>query len=566
MIDFKNQAVNLISQIDSSLDIGEIESLIEIPPSYDMGDYAFPCFKLAKTFRKAPNLIAEEIANKVGENEYFERVENVGPYVNFFVNKEVLAKTVLDDVKSKNERYGSSTLGEGKTVIVEYSSPNIAKPFHIGHIRTTIIGHSLYRIYSFLGYKTIAINHLGDYGTQFGKLIVAYKNWGDRSVIEKDPINELLKLYVKFHEEAEKNDNLNDEARSWFKKLEDGNEEALKLWHWMREISLKEFNKVYDLLGIKFDYFTGESFYSDKMPRVIEELEEKNLLVKSEGAEIVDLESYNMPPALIKKSDGSTLYITRDIAAAIYRKENFDFYKNIYVVGSEQILHFKQWKKVIELMGYDWAEDCIHVPFGMVSLEEGTMSTRKGKVVFLEDVLKKAVEKTRDIIDERNPDLDDKEAVAKQVGIGAIVFQELFNSRIKDYVFSWDKTLSFEGETGPYVQYAHARASSLLGKSNFSIEDEVDYSLLNTEEEMNIIRLLYDFPNVIIDSAEKNEPSFVTRQIVEIAKSFNRFYHNCPILTEEEDLKTARLHLVYATKVVLKTGLSLLGIEAPEKM
>ena len=334
----------------------------------------------------------------------------------------------------------------------------------------------------------------------------------------------------------------------------------------MREISLKEFNKVYDLLGIKFDYFTGESFYSDKMPRVIEELEEKNLLVKSEGAEIVDLESYNMPPALIKKSDGSTLYITRDIAAAIYRKENFDFYKNIYVVGSEQILHFKQWKKVIELMGYDWAEDCIHVPFGMVSLEEGTMSTRKGKVVFLEDVLKKAVEKTRDIIDERNPDLDDKEAVAKQVGIGAIVFQELFNSRIKDYIFSWDKTLSFEGETGPYVQYAHARASSLLGKSNFSIEDEVDYSLLNTEEEMNIIRLLYGFPNVIIDSAEKNEPSFVTRQIVEIAKAFNRFYHNCPILTEEEDLKTARLHLVYATKVVLKTGLSLLGIEAPEKM
>ncbi|WP_352404829.1 arginine--tRNA ligase [Sporanaerobacter acetigenes] len=566
MIDFKNQAVNLMSQIDSSLDIGEIESLIEIPPSYDMGDYAFPCFKLAKTFRKAPNLIAEEIANKIGENEYFERIENVGPYVNFFVNKEVLAKTVLDDIKSKNERYGSSTLGEGKTIIVEYSSPNIAKPFHIGHIRTTIIGHSLYRIYSFLGYKTIAINHLGDYGTQFGKLIVAYKNWGDRSVIEKDPINELLKLYVKFHEEAEKNDNLNDEARSWFKKLEDGNEEALKLWHWMREISLKEFNKVYDLLGIKFDYFTGESFYSDKMPRVIEELEEKNLLVKSEGAEIVDLESYNMPPALIKKSDGSTLYITRDIAAAIYRKENFDFYKNIYVVGSEQILHFKQWKKVIELMGYDWAEDCIHVPFGMVSLEEGTMSTRKGKVVFLEDVLKKAVEKTRDIIDERNPDLDDKEAVAKQVGIGAIVFQELFNSRIKDYIFSWDKTLSFEGETGPYVQYAHARASSLLGKSNFSIEDEVDYSLLNTEEEMNIIRLLYGFPNVIIDSAEKNEPSFVTRQIVEIAKAFNRFYHNCPILTEEEDLKTARLHLVYATKVVLKTGLSLLGIEAPEKM
>ncbi|WP_244985952.1 arginine--tRNA ligase [Anaerosalibacter bizertensis] len=566
MIDFKNEVVKIISGLDEKLDEKEIMSLIEVPPSYEMGDYAFPCFKLAKIFRKAPNLIAEEISNKIQENSYFEKIENVGPYVNFFIDRAVLAETVLEEIKDEKERYGSSNIGKDKTVIVEYSSPNIAKPFHIGHIRTTIIGHALYRIYSFLGYDTVAINHLGDYGTQFGKLIVAYKKWGDRSVIEKDPINELLKLYVKFHEEAEKEPSLDDEARKWFKKLEDGDNEATELWKWMREISLEEFNKVYDMLGIEFDSFTGESFYSDKMPKVVEELQNKGLLVKSEGADIVDLEPYNMPPALIRKSDGSTLYITRDIAAAIYRKENYDFYKNIYVVGSEQKLHFDQWRKIIDLMGYDWAENCIHVPFGMVSLEDGTMSTRKGRVVFLEDVLKKAVEKTTGIIEERNPNLENKEEVAKQVGIGAIVFQELFNSRIKDYVFSWDKTLSFEGETGPYVQYAHARANSLLRKGEFSVEDEIDYSLLKREEEIDIIRLLYDFPNIIVNSSEKNEPSFITRHITEIAKNFNRFYHNCPILNEEEDLRKARLHLVYATKLVLNTGLLLLGIEAPDKM
>lgn len=566
MIDFKNEIVKIISGLDDELDEKEIISLIEVPPSYEMGDYAFPCFKLAKIFRKAPNLIAEEIANKIQENPYFEKIENVGPYVNFFIDKSILVETVLEEIKNKKEKYGSSDIGKGKTVIVEYSSPNIAKPFHIGHIRTTIIGHALYRIYSFLGYDTVAINHLGDYGTQFGKLIVAYKKWGDRSVIEKDPINELLKLYIKFHEEVEKEPSLDNEARKWFKKLEDGDNEATELWKWMREISLEEFNKVYDMLGIEFDSFTGESFYSDKMPKVVEELQNKGLLVKSEGADIVDLEPYNMPPALIRKSDGSTLYITRDIAAAIYRKENYDFYKNIYVVGSEQKLHFDQWRKIIDLMGYDWAENCIHVPFGMVRLEEGTMSTRKGRVVFLEDVLKKAVEKTTGIIEERNPKLENKEEVAKQVGIGAIVFQELFNSRIKDYVFSWDKTLSFEGETGPYVQYTHARANSLLEKGKFSVEDEIDYSLLKREEEIDIIRLLYDFPNIIINSSEKNEPSFITRYITEIAKNFNRFYHNCPILNEEEDLRKARLLLVYATKLVLNTGLFLLGIEAPDKM
>lgn len=566
MINFKKEVVKHLSKLECGLETEEIESLIEIPPSSDMGDYAFPCFRLAKTFRKAPNLIASDIAKSIGENEYFEKVESVGPYVNFFIRSEVIAKTVLDEVANEKERFGSSDTGKGKTVLVEFSSPNIAKPFHIGHIRTTIIGNSIYKIYSFLGYKTYALNHLGDYGTQFGKLIVAFKNWGNKETIESDPINELLKIYVKFHEEAEKKPDLEEEARNWFYKLEHKDDEALELWEWMREISLREFNKVYNLLGIKFDSFTGESFYSDKMPAVIDELEEKNLLVKSEGAEIVDLEPYGLPPALIKKSDGSTLYVTRDIAASIYRKKHYDFDKNIYVVGSEQILHFKQWMKIVELMGYEWVKDCIHVPFGMVSLEDGTMSTRKGRVVFLEDVLKKAIEKTGDIIEERNPDLENKEEVAKQVGIGAIVFQELFNSRIKDYVFSWDKTLSFEGETGPYVQYAHARANRLLEKSNFSLDNKIDYSLLESEEELTIIKLLYQFPDVVLNSANKYEPSIVTRHLTELAKAFNRFYHNCPILNVDEDLKDARLMLVYATKTVLKTGLRLLGIEAPDKM
>lgn len=566
MIKFKDEVVKLISQTDCGLENKEIEQLIEIPPSHEMGDYAFPCFRLAKTFKKAPNLISKDLVEKIQENQYFERVENAGPYMNFFVNKEEMAKTVLEEAKNKKEGFGSSNMGEGKTVLVEFSSPNIAKPFHIGHIRTTIIGHSLYRIFTYLGYDTVALNHLGDYGTQFGKLIVAYKNWGDKETIESDPINELLKIYVKFHEEVEKNPALDEEARHWFNKLEHKDEEALELWHWMREISLMEFNKVYDMLGIKFDSLAGESFYSDKMPRVIEELEEKKLLVKSEGAEIVDLDSFDLPPALIKKSDGSTLYVTRDVAASIYRKEHYDFYKNIYVVGSEQILHFKQWMAIVELMGYEWVKDCVHVPFGMVSLEDGTMSTRKGRVIFLEDVLKKAIDKTNEIIEERNPNLENKEEVAKQVGIGAIVFQELFNGRIKDYVFSWDKTLSFEGETGPYVQYAHARANRLLEKSEFSLDKEIDYSLLKTEEEMAVLKLLYDFPNMVVSSAEKYEPSIVTRHVTEIAKTFNRFYHNCPILSEEGELRDARLLLVYATKVVLKTGLNLLGMEVPDKM
>jgi arginyl-tRNA synthetase len=566
MIDFKQKVVDLIKGEVEELNEEEVNLLVEIPPSYDMGDYAFPTFRLAKSYRKAPNMIAEELAAKFDDNEDFEKVQNVGPYVNFFINKNKLVESVISDVMEKKESYGSSNIGENKTVIVEFSSPNIAKPFHIGHIRTTVIGNSLYKIYKFLGYDTIAINHLGDYGTQFGMLISAYKKWGDKEVIEANPIQELLKLYVRFNSEAEENPALRDEARHWFKELEDKNEEALSLWQWIRDISLKEFNRVYDMLNIKFDSYAGESFYSDKMPAVIDEMKAKGILKNSEGALIVDLEPYGMPPALIKKSDGSTLYTTRDITAAIYRKKTYNFYKNLYVVASQQNLHFKAWIKVVELMGYDWAKDCIHIPFGMVSLEDGTLSTRKGRVVFLEDVLDKAIDNTLKIIEERNPDLENKNEVAKQVGIGAILFQELFNQRIKDYVFNWDRTLSFEGETGPYVQYTHARANSLLKKGNFNIDDEVDFKLLNSEDEINIARLIYDFPHIILDACDKNEPYMITRHIVELAKAFNKFYNSTQIIIENEEMKKARLALVYVSKTVIKTGLGLLGIEAPNKM
>lgn len=566
MLDFREKAVELIKSHIDELTIEEINNLIEVPPSYDMGDYAFPVFSLAKTYRKAPNIIAEELADKIAQDENFETIENKAAYLNFFINKEKLTETVFKEVLNKETNFGSSDLGQGKTVIVEYSSPNIAKPFHIGHIRTTVIGNALFNIYKFLGFDTVSINHLGDYGTQFGMLISAYKKWGDREVIEADPINELLKLYVKWNAEADKDEKLRDEARYWFKELENKNEEALELWQWIRDVSLKEFSKVYEMLNIKFDSYAGESFYSDKMPAVLKEMEESGIMKESEGALIVDLEPYGMPPALIKKSDGSTLYTTRDITAAIYRKDKYDFYKNIYVVGSQQNLHFKAWIKIVELMGYEWANDCIHIPFGMVSLEGSTLSTRRGNVVYLEDVLNTAVENTLKIIDERNPELENKEVVAKQIGIGAVIFQELFNQRIKDYVFSWERTLSFDGETGPYVQYTHARTNSLLEKGEFNKEDQVDYKLLSSEDEINIIRLIYDFPSIVMDSMEKNEPFFITRHIVEIAKAFNKFYNSSPIIIEDIELKKARLMLTYSVKTVIKTGLNLLGIEAPLKM
>lgn len=568
-MDFKEKVAELFSSVENDMNTDEVIQMIEIPPNQDMGDYAVPCFKLAKKYRKAPAQIASEIAGKMEKAEEFERIESAGPYVNFFVDKAHFAEKILKQAYVEKENYGKTDVGQGKTVIVEFSSPNIAKPFHIGHIRSTVIGHSIHKIYKYLGYNSVAINHLGDYGTQFGMLISAYKKWGTPEIveaIEKDPIPELLKLYVRFNQELEIHPEYKDEARYWFKELENGNQEAYKLWEWFREVSLKEFNRVYDMFGIKYDSLAGESFYSDKMPAVLEELENKNLLKDSEGAKIVELQEYGLTDALIQKSDGSTLYVTRDIAAATYRKKTYDFYKNIYVVGAPQKLHFDQWRKIIDLMGYEWAYDCVHVMFGTVSLEDGALATRKGRVVFLEDVLNKAIEKTAEIIESRNPDLENKKEVARQVGIGAVIFQELFNNRIKDYMFSWDKTLSFEGETGPYVQYTYARTCSLLRKSGISADDDVDYSLLTDKEAFNVVKKLEGFKATVLAAHDKYEPFFITRYIVGLAQEFNRFYHECPILVDDVNLKKARLLLTKAVNDVLKAGMGLLGMESPEKM
>lgn len=568
-MDFKEKVAELFLSIDNELNIDEAIQMIEIPPNQEMGDYAVPCFKFAKKYKKAPAVIASELVNKIGAVEEFQKIEAAGPYVNFFVDKTHFAEKILVQSYNEKERYGSSNVGEGKTVIVEFSSPNIAKPFHIGHIRSTLIGNSIYKIYTYLGYNTVAINHLGDYGTQFGMLISAYKKWGSPEIveaIEKDPIPELLKLYVRYNQEIESHPEYQDEARYWFKELENGNEEAQKLWAWFREVSLKEFNRVYDMFGIKYDSLAGESFYSDKMPDIIAELEDKQLLKDSEGAKIVELSEYGLTDALIQKSDGSTLYVTRDIAAAMYRKKTYDFYKNIYVVGAPQKLHFDQWRKIIDLMGYDWAYDCVHVMFGTVSLEDGALATRKGRVVFLEDVLKKAIEKTTEIINERNPNLENREEVARQVGIGAVIFQELFNNRIKDYMFSWEKTLSYEGETGPYVQYTYARTCSLLKKANIEIDANVDFSILTDKEAFNVIKKLEGFKAAVLGAHDKYEPFFITRYAVGLAQEFNRFYHECPIIVDDDNIKKARLLLTQTVNTVLKTAMGLLGMEAPEKM
>lgn len=566
MIDFKVEVGKILKNHVLDLQESEILSMIEIPPNTDMGDFAFPCFKLAKTFRKAPQLIANDIASAIKLDTHFEKAESVGGYVNFFIKKSTFVRETIESVFDKKQNYGSSDMGKGKNVIVEFSSPNIAKPFHIGHIRSTVIGNSINRIYKFLGFNTIAINHLGDYGTQFGKLIVAFKKWGDEEEIKKNPIQNLLKLYIKFHEEAEKDPSMEEEGRMWFKKLEEADAEALELWQWIRDVSLEEFNRVYNMLDISFDSLAGESFYSDKMPRIIKMLEDKKLLKESQGADIVDLEPHGFAPALIRKNDGSTLYITRDIAAAIYRKETYDFYKNIYVVASQQNLHFQQLIKIIELMEYDWAKDCIHVPFGLVRLEEGTIATRKGRVVFLEDVLNKAVEKTKEIIESKNPNLENLEQIAKDVGVGAVVFQELSNNRIKDYTFCWDKVLNFEGETGPYVQYTYARANSVLNKANMVVDANINPELLTDDITMEVIRQIQQFPGVIVNAQDKNEPSIITRHIIDIAQAFNRFYHERPILVEDEDIKKARLAIVHITKEVIGTGLYLIGVKAPQKM
>lgn len=566
MQDYKSQVVDILKSGIEELTAQEIESVIEIPPNNEMGDYAFPCFKLSKIFRKAPVAIAVELAEKLEKKGSISEIQAVGGYLNFFVKKEELIKQVIEKVLEQKDSYGNKNIGQNKKVIVEFSSPNIAKPFHIGHIRTTVIGNAIQKIYKAMGYDVVTINHLGDYGTQFGKLIVAIKKWGDLEVIRKNPIKELLALYIKFHEVAEVEPELEDESRDWFKKLEDKDQEATKLWQWIRTVSLEEFSRVYALLDIDFDSYAGESFYSDKMPEVLDIMREKGILKESEGANIVELEEYNMPPALITKKDGSTLYITRDIAAAVYRKRTYDFYKNIYVVASQQNLHFKQWFKVVELMGFDWAKDCVHVPFGLVSLEEGTLSTRRGNVVFLEDVLNRAIEKTMEIIKEKNPNLENIDQVAKQVGVGAVVFQELYNNRIKDYMFSFDKTLSFDGETGPYVQYTHARACSVIRKAEKIEKDKVDFKNLSQKDAFEVVKEIERFSDAIEDACAKNEPHIVSRYVMDLAKAFNKFYHNNQINVDDDIVRNSRLVLVEATKQTIKNALAILGMASPERM
>ncbi len=563
-MDYKKKIAELIGSF-VELDVEKIEQLIEIPPKPEMGDYAFPCFQLAKSMRKAPNMIAEELKDKL-DKDGFERIENLGPYLNFFVDKGNFTKNTIEKVLTEGDNYGSSKVGEGKTVCVEYSSPNIAKPFHVGHLFSTAIGNALYKMFKKEGYKAVGINHLGDWGTQFGKLISAYHRWIDEEALEADPIKELLRIYVKFHEEAEKDPSLEDEGRAYFKKLEDGDAECQALWKRFRDLSLKEFERVYNILGVEFDSYNGEAFYNDKMDVVVEMLKEKGLLVESNGAQVVMLEDYNMPPCIVLKADGASIYATRDLAAAMYRKKTYDFYKSIYVVGLPQALHFKQVFKTLELAGKEWAKDCYHVGFGLVKFADRKLSTRHGEVILLDDLLKQSIDTVLETINEKNPELENKEEVAKKVGVGAVIFTYLKNSREKDIVFDWKEMLSFEGETGPYVQYSYARAKSILRKAG-EVKKDVDYSLLNSKEEFELVKTLENFNKNIHLALEKLEPSIMTRYVIEVAKGFNKFYNSHSVLNlEDEELKMARLKLVEATCQVIKNALELLGIDVVEKM
>lgn len=564
----KKKICQYLSEVLVEMSKEELLKTIEIPPEEKMGDLALPCFVMAKKFRKNSMQIASELVEKLNEQKAelgIEKAENVGAYCNIYLKRDLFVKKCFQVLKKEN--YGVSEIGVGKTVCMDYSSPNIAKNFHVGHLRTTVIGNSLYKIYQKLGYNVVRINHLGDWGTQFGKLIVAYKLWSSEELVKEKGIEELLRIYVKFNDEAENNKDLIVEAREWFVKMEQNNQEALKIWNWFKEISMVEFERIYDLLGIEFDSYLGESFYRDKVPALVEQLIEKDLLVESQGAKVIDLEKYNMPPCLITKSDGGSIYHSRDIAAILYRKEQYNFEKCLYVTGLEQSLHFKQIFTAIEVMGYDWSEGLIHVPYGLVSLAGEKLSTRGGNIIYAEDILKEAIERAYNAIMEKNPLLPNKEETAKKVGVGAIIFHDLFNQRIKNVDFSWKEVLNFDGTTGPYAQYTYARAKSVLRKYGKSVEVcEIDYTVLTDDVAYNLIKVLSGYEEAIFNAAEKYEPSIIARYVITLATAFNKFYHDCSILQAEEKVKMARLLLTDLVQKVLREACGLLGMECPEEM
>lgn len=568
MYNYKLSAAEFLVKHIDNLSVQEIADMFETPPDKKMGDLALPCFKFSKILRKAPLVIANELQEKIadekGISDVFKKIESVSGYLNFYVNEATYCDT-LKDIVSSPDTYGSSNIGNGKTVVIDYSSPNIAKPFHIGHLRSTVIGQSIKNLFKFSGYNCVGVNHLGDWGTQFGKLIVAYKKWGSKEDIENRGIKALTEIYVKFHKEAETNPTLDDEARAAFLKLEQHDEEYYDLWKWFVEISIKEFKKTYALIGADFESWLGESFYFDKTDNVVTELRDKNLLTLDDGAHIVKLDEYNMNPCLILKSDGSTIYATRDIAAAIYRKNTYDFEKCIYVTSAGQSLHFAQFFKVIGLMGYEWEKQLVHVPFGTVSIAGAKLSTREGNIVLLEDIFNEAISKTLEIINEKNPDLADKEEVAKAVGVGAVIFHDLSNNRIKDVNFIWDDVLNFEGNTGPYVQYTYARCAGITDKSDITID--TDSFKLTSEFEVDLLQTLHDFPSKVSQARDELEPSVITRYLLDVCQSFNRFYHDCPVLkVEDKDVKNTRVALVAATAAVLKNGLSLISLKTPKNI
>ncbi len=569
MIDIKNEIASKIAKV-TKLNEEELKSYIEIPMDNKNGDYAFPCFKLAKELRQAPPVIANNIKEKIEiDNNIIKDIQVIGGYLNFYINKNYLTKEVLGEISSKDQ-YGKSEVGKGKNIVIDYSSPNIAKPFHIGHLRSTVIGGALYNIYKYLGYNVTGINHLGDYGTQFGKLIEGYKMWNKEYDIEKDPIGELTKIYIRINQACKDDEKILEACRDNFKKLENGDPYCVQLWEKFRELSLKEFQKVYDLLGSKFDSWNGESFYSDKMQEVIDILKQKGKLTDSQGAKIVDLEADGIDtPCIIEKSNGSSTYATRDLAAILYRARTYDFDKALYLTSYEQTLHFKQVFTVAKYLGLDekYTKGLIHVSFGMVQLPTGKMSTREGNIIKLEELLNESIERAEKIIEEKNPDLENKKEIAKKVGVGAVIFNDLSNSRIKDEIFEWDKILNFQGETGPYIQYTYVRTKSILEKAGELPEyKNINVEKINDKYSQEIIKLLYNFEETLIQVTKKEEPSILSRYLIDLAKAFSIFYNENKIITENKEVQGARVYLTYAVNQVLKNGANLLGIQMPDKM